>query len=39
MRSKGAAVIRISQTGALKLSIDSKGGIKIRSFLKKNLPL
>jgi competence protein ComEC len=39
MRSKGAAVIRISQTGALKLSIDSKGGIKIRSFLTKNLPL
>jgi hypothetical protein len=39
MLSKGDAVIRISQTGALKVSIDSKGGIKVRSFLKKNLPL
>jgi competence protein ComEC len=39
MRSKGISAISIAHTGALTVSIDQKGSIRIKSFLKENLPL
>ena len=32
-------VFRIYQTGAIKITIDPKGNLKMKSFLKKGLPL
>jgi competence protein ComEC len=39
LESRGISAVRIAQTGALTLSVDRKGAIKIKSFLKENLPL
>jgi hypothetical protein len=41
-KTKGSApfpVLSISQTGALTITIDPEGDIKMKSFLKKDLPL
>jgi len=39
VRSKGIPAIRTAQTGAVTVSVDRKGGIQVRSFLKENLPV
>jgi len=38
-RHSSAQVLSISQTGALTITVDPKGRISMRGFLKKNLPL